>query len=117
MQQLKQIYHNDLGVAFFWKIDKKILVEKVQLVFKETGFYLSNRELMKFAQELDTTCSKICTPDCELRQQCHRYLLRTPFEGLELAVSADEALQLKDLVAGTLFQIQLHHYISDISKN
>lgn len=117
MQQLQEIYHNDLGVAFFWKKDEKILVEKVQLVFKETGFYLSNRELTKFAQELDSTCSKICTSDCELRPQCQRYLLRTPFEGLELAVSADEALQLKDLVAGTLFKIQLHHYISDISKN
>lgn len=117
MQQLQEIYHNDLGVAFFWKKDGKVLEEKVQLVFKETGFYLSNHELTKFAKELDSTCSKICTPDCELRHQCQRYLLRTPFDGLELAVSADEALQLKDLVAGTLFQIQLNSYLNDICKN
>ncbi|MEW5676751.1 hypothetical protein ABGT15_10590 [Flavobacterium enshiense] len=117
MQQLQEVYHNDLGVAFFWKKDGKVLEEKVQLVFKETGLYLSTSDLMKFSKEVDTTCDKICCSDCELKNRCQRYLLRTPFEGLELAVSAAEALQIKDLVEGTLFQMQLNSYLNDICKN
>ncbi|WP_313806691.1 hypothetical protein [Flavobacterium sp.] len=117
MQELQEVYHNDIGVAFFWKKDQQILTEKVQLVFKETGLYLTTPNLLKFAKELDTTCSKICCSDCELKNRCQRYLLRTPFDGLELAVSSDEALQLKDLVEGTLFQIQLNAYIGNLCKN
>ncbi|MGX7667644.1 hypothetical protein [Flavobacterium pedocola] len=117
MQQLQEIYQNDLGIAFFWCTKDKILQEKIQLVFKETGFYLSTADLMKFAKELDMTCSKICCTDCELRNNCQRYLLRTPFDGLELAVSSDEALLIKDLVEGTLFQLQLNTYLNDSCKN
>lgn len=117
MQQLQEIYHNDLGVAFFWCKSDTVLKEKVQLVFKESGFYLSDNDLMKFAHELDATCSKICCSDCEFRTSCQRYLLRTPFEGMELAVSASEALLIKDLVEGTLFQMQLNAYLNNLCKN
>lgn len=117
MQQLQEIYQNDIGITFFWKKKEEILQEKVQLVFKETGFYLSATDLMKFAKALKVTCSQISCSDCGLRTKCHRYLLRTPFDGLELAVSSEEALLIKDLVEGTLFRIHLNRYINDICKN
>ncbi|MCG2610171.1 hypothetical protein LZZ90_01470 [Flavobacterium sp. SM15] len=117
MQQLQEIYQNDLGVAFFWCKNETVILEKVQLVFKESGFYLSESDLLKFAHELDATCSKIGCSDCKFQNSCQRYLLRTPFEGMELAVSANEALLIKDLVEGALFQLQLSTYLNNLCKN
>lgn len=117
MEQIKQLYHNDFGMAFYWVKNDRVLREKVQLVFKEAGFYLSFSELEKFSAHIETTCSNIKCSDCELREHCHKFLLETPFPGLELAVSEGEALQLKDLVSGTLFQVQLDEYINSICKN
>lgn len=117
MDPIAQVYHNDFGVAFYWIKDDIVLNEKVQLVFKETGFYLSHSELLQFSDNIAVTCRNISCSDCELRQQCHKYLLLTPFPGLELAVSEDEAFQLNDLVKGTLFQMDLNKYLKEICKN
>jgi hypothetical protein len=117
MEPIEQLYHNDFGVAFYWIKNERILNKKVQLVFKETGFYLSLSELQLFSKNIEATCNNIKCSDCELRQHCHKYLLETPFSGLELAVSENEAFQLKDLVYGTLFQIELCNYLNTICKN
>lgn len=117
MDPIVQVYHNDFGVAFYWIKENVVLEEKVQLVFKETGFYLSHSELLQFSGNIETTCRKINCSDCELRQKCHKYLLLTPFSGLELAVSEEEALQLNDLVQGTLFQMELNKYLKELCKN
>lgn len=117
MGEIEQLYHNDIGVAFYWIKNDRVLREKVQLVFKETGFYLSFSELMKFSANIETTCKNIKCSDCQLRGHCHKFLLETPFPGLELAVSENEAIQLKDLVSGTLFQVQLDNYLNDVCKN
>lgn len=117
MKEIEQLYQNDFGIAFYWVRQDRVLNGKVQLVFKETGFYLSQTELHKFSKNIDATCNSIKCSDCELHQHCHRYLLETPFSGLELAVSEKEILQLKDLVCGTLFQMDLYSYLNDICKN
>jgi len=117
MEPIKQLYHNDFGVAFYWIKDEVVLNEKVQLVFKETGFYLSASELLKFSKNIEATCRNIICSDCELRQHCHKFMLETPFPGLELAVSEREAFQLNDLVTGTLFQVQLDNYLNVSCKN
>ncbi|CAM3741710.1 hypothetical protein FSS13T_10990 [Flavobacterium saliperosum S13] len=87
MEPIKELYHNDFGVAFYWIRDEVVLSEKVQLIFKETGFYLSASELLKFSKNIEATCRNITCSDCELRGHCHKYMLETPFPGLELAVS------------------------------
>lgn len=117
MKEIEHLYQNDFGVAFYWVKDDRVLNGKVQLVFKETGFYLSQSELHTFSKNIDSTCNSIKCSDCELHQHCHKYLLETPFSGLELAVSEVEVMQLKDLVCGTLFQIGLNNYLNDICKN
>lgn len=117
MEPIKQLYHNDFGVAFYWIKDEVVLRKKVQLVFKETGFYLSHSELLQFSGNIETTCRNINCSDCVLRQKCHKFLLLTPFPGLELAVSEEEAVQLNDLVKGTLFQMELNKYLKELCKN
>lgn len=39
MKQIDTLYANDFGMAFYWKKDSRVLDDKIQLVFKETGFY------------------------------------------------------------------------------
>lgn len=117
MQQIEQLYYNDFGVAFFWIKEKKVLRHKVQLVFKETGFYLTPEEMQEFSELIDLSCKKACCSECEMRGRCHKFLLKTPFEAIELAVTEKEVYQIKDLVQGTLFQLNLNKYLRGLCKN
>ena len=117
MQQIAQIYFNDFGVAFYWKKEEEILEDRIQLVFKETGFYLSKVELDCFLDLIDTTFEKNKCTSCGMKNKCHKFLLKTPCENIDLAVSKKELMQIKDLVQGTVFQIQLDHYLREICKN
>jgi len=117
MKEIEQIYYNDFGVAFHWKKEKQVLKGKVQLVFKETGFYLSKEELNVFADNIDATCHEMNCNGCKFQRKCHKFLLKTPLQQIDLAVSSDELLQIKDLVEGTIFQIQLNDYLDDVCQN
>ena len=48
MREIEQLYHNNFGIAFYWKKDNEIITDKIQLVFKETGFYFTVQELNYF---------------------------------------------------------------------
>jgi len=117
MREIEQIYFNDFGVSFHWKKDSIVLTEKVQIVFKETGFYLSFNEIRAFAQIIDNTCEEMECSNCCHKANCHKYLLKTPLQQIDLAVSKSELLQIKDLVEGTLFTMDLYDYISKVCKN
>ena len=117
MKEIEQIYFNEFGVAFHWKKEQKVLKSKVQLVFKETGFYLSKEELTIFAGNIDLTCNELSCNTCEFQRKCHKFLLKTPLQQIDLAVSVDELMQIKDLVEGTIFQIQLKDYLDDVCQN
>lgn len=117
MREIEQIYYNDFGVAFHWKRDNKVLTEKVQIIFKETGFYLSLHEIRAFAQLIENTCEEMECSGCCHRASCYKYLLKTPLQQIDLAVSKSELLQIKDLVEGTLFTMELYDYINNVCKN
>lgn len=117
MKEVEQIYYNDFGVAFHWKKDDKVLTQKVQMVFKETGFYLSYDEIRAFAKIIDNTCEEMNCEGCCHRSKCHKFLLKTPLQQVDLAVSRSELFQIKDLVEGTLFNMDLYDYISKVCKN
>lgn len=117
MREIEQIYYNDFGVSFHWKKDSMVLTEKVQIVFKETGFYLSLNEIRAFAQIIDNTCEEMECSNCCHRANCHKYLLKTPLQQIDLAVSKNELLQIKDLVEGTLFTMDLYDYINKVCRN
>jgi hypothetical protein len=118
MNDIEQIYYNNLGVAFHWIQNDVVLKERVQIVFKEIGFYLTLNEIKDFAQIINTTCKNCECGDCPYNNnQCHRCLLKTPLQHLDLAVSQTELLEIKDLVEGTLFTIELLDYISNVCRN
>ena len=91
MQEIKQIYHNNLGTSFYWRKDNGIVLDKVQLVFREMGFYFTQQELQLFKRCIeDSYFQNKCCEDCELKNKCHKFLLKTPCSQIDLAVSMEE---------------------------
>jgi len=117
MKEVEQIYHNDFGVAFHWKKDDEVLKEKVQIIFKETGFYFTLQQIEEFADIIDETCRENSCASCCLRSNCHKFLLKTPLNQIDLAVNKRELMQIKDLVEGTIFNINLLDYLGSVCRN
>jgi len=117
MKEIEQIYLNEFGVAFHWKKDNKVFTGKVQLVFKETGFYLSYDEVRAFGQIIEKTCKEMHCGGCCHKAHCHKFLLKTPLNQIDLAVTRNEITQLKDLIEGTIFNIDLCTYINKVCRN
>lgn len=116
MKEIEQIYFNDFGVAFYWKKEDLIIKDRIQIVFKETGFYFSVQEVRQFCAIINEMAHKPCS-DCSYRNKCHKFLLKTPLLEVDLAVSQQELSDIKDLLEGTLFTIGLFDYINDVCKN
>jgi hypothetical protein len=118
MKEIQPIYQNEFGISFYWKKDESILKDKIQLVFREMGLQLNPKELADFKYLIEDSISKNhCCEDCSLKQNCNKYLLKTPFEEIDLAMSIDEMIQMNNLVSTTLFKINLEEYLSGAGKN
>ncbi len=118
MQIINQIYGNTIGIAFYWNGTNEVQQEKIQLVFKETGFNLTFSELEYFSKLiLESEVRTQCCADCKLKKNCNRFLLQTPASQIDLAVSIDELLGIQDLVDGTIFKINLQNYLLGVGKN
>ena len=89
------IYHNDFGVAFYWAKEGEVLTARVQIVFKETGFYLSTSEIIKFSAMIGEACAQNNCKSCKASGQCRRFLLKTPLQQIDLAVSPYELNKIK----------------------
>lgn len=118
MKGIEQIYYNDFGMTFYWKEKNTVKSEKIQLVFKETGFYFSVSELQHFVALIEDSCKRnSCCENCEMKYRCAKFLLKTPVDQIDLAVSMKELDSIKDLVEGTLFKIKLEEYMYGVGKN
>lgn len=117
MKQIEQIYCNYFGMAFYWLESHTVKLEKIQLVFKETGFYFSVEELKAFVKFIDDSCRRNTCNSCEMKNECAKFLLKTPVSQIDLAVSMKELDGIKDLVAGTLFKVDLQEYIYGVGMN
>ncbi|MGY0391119.1 hypothetical protein ACW5R3_01000 [Bizionia sp. KMM 8389] len=113
-----KIYHNSFGIAFQWiDIESKKKRKKVQLVFRDMGFYLSVTEIRDFynciASTKKTGTCNCCSQDCDKRS----IMLATPSSKVGIAVNEQELLQLEDLIKGTLFQLDLEQYLNQVCRN
>ncbi|BFM42549.1 hypothetical protein CFS9_11900 [Flavobacterium sp. CFS9] len=118
MREIEQLYHNNFGIAFYWKKENETITDKVQLVFKETGFYFTVQELNYFCDLIeDSMIENACCEACELKNSCHKFLLKTPCAAIDLAVSIKELKSIKDLVEGSLFRIELDEYVYGVGLN
>ena len=116
MKEIQQIYQNEFGLAFYWIRKEEVLTQRVQLIFKETGFYLSQEELLQFSFLIESTSKKQeCSSCC--KNGCGKVLLKTPIKAIDIAVSRQELFYIKDLVKGVLFNLQLNEYINEVCFN
>jgi len=117
MKEVEQLYYNDFGVAFHWKKNNEVLRDKVQVVFKETGFYLSLPQIREFTVIIENTCKNMKCTGCTNSGDCRKFLLKTPFEQLDLAVCKSELLQIKDLMEGALFNFEMYKFLANEGRN
>lgn len=117
-QNIKLLYKNDFGIAFSWQYDidnKRPL--KVQLIFRDTGFYLTQEQLIHFSLQASKATSCEACDSCLEEHSGRNVLLKTPASEIDMAVSKTELIDIKDLVEGTLFQLRLENYLNALCKN
>jgi len=118
MNDIYRIYHNDIGIAFQWKKDiKNGFKDSIQVVFNNTGFYLNYKEIKEFYNKARVAHHLKQCNDCAHKGKCTSYLLQTPSDKIDLAVTKKELNLITDLLKGTLFQIELNGYINEICRN
>lgn len=117
MDDVDLIYHNSLGVAFRWKKSMPNTdSRRVQMVFKDMGFYLLPEEIQYFSHNIQTAKYHNCG-NCGSHKTCRNILLRSPLEKMDFAVSAQELEQISDLIEGTLFKLNLEDYLNGYGRN
>lgn len=117
MKEINKIYHNEVGIGFYWKKEEDSPQKKIQLVFRDTGFYLTFSQLKEFSSIIENTVKNNACSHCPHNNNCRSTLLKTPAAFIELAVNKNELYGLLDLVKGVLFKIEMQRLIKDICKN
>lgn len=112
MEDIEIIFKNDYGISFQWK-EKK---DRVQVVFRDTGFLLNLQEVKLFQRNVLALEIETCCENCKHARTCKNLLLPTPSEKIDLAVSADELEQINELLGATIFKLELLSYI-ELSSN
>ncbi|WP_339656678.1 hypothetical protein [uncultured Maribacter sp.] len=117
MNEIQPIYQNDFGIAFQWKHDKPQKTKKVQLIFRDIGLLLTPNEIQYFSKCINETLQsgngKLCE-DCKVKGECRSLLLNSPAHQITFAVSFHEVLEIKDLIKGTLFKLQLDSFFDEM---
>ena len=120
MEDINTLYHNSFGIAFQWKRCAVKDFKKIQLVFRNTGLFLTKSELIQFSKQIESTFKSpnMCA-DCKNNDSCKSLLLETPSPQISFAVSYKELKDIKDLVKGTLVQLELEYVFkaNAINKN
>jgi hypothetical protein len=117
MSDIHKIYHNTIGIAFQWKQDVDKNNHKFQVIFRDTGFYLTVQEIENFSKFVKQAVERGCCKDCKTKRNCRSILLKTPSTTVDLAVSEEELQSISDLIEGTLFQIKLDDYLKNVCRN
>lgn len=114
MSDIHKIYNNDVGISFRWLNSKSNLT---QIIFRDTGFHLTEKEVELFLEKVSDSKTQTRCASCKLGNNCKSILLQTPSNKVSMAVSKIELGQIEDLLRGTLFQLRLNSYITDLCKN
>ncbi|UGU14185.1 hypothetical protein LS482_10720 [Sinomicrobium kalidii] len=117
MKEIYCIYRNEIGIAFQWKRDiAKNNSGKLQIVFRDMGFYLSPDDVTDFYKCVCHAREFERCADCRQDKEYRSILLRTPADKVDLAVNVYELQQIEDLIEGTLFQLRLDKYLNQLCR-
>ncbi|MBU2995282.1 hypothetical protein KO500_02510 [Cellulophaga baltica] len=116
MDDINTIYYNEFGIAFQWTKNSEKDSKKIQLVFKDTGVYVTKNELELFSIIIENTLDSLCVCDgCQHKDSCKSYLLQTPFGQISFAMTLKELKDVEDLITGTIFQLRLDNMLENQS--
>ncbi|RZS99503.1 DUF6686 family protein [Aquimarina brevivitae] len=116
MSTFQKIYSNAIGISFFWNQHTEVK-DKVQLVFRDTGFLLTLAELQEFSSYCVQVLSTTGCEHCKHSDQCRNLLLRTPSSKIDLAVNKQELVDIQELINQTIMAVQLKKWFSSICPN
>ncbi|UWY28937.1 hypothetical protein N4T20_03200 [Flavobacterium sp. TR2] len=117
MNDIEQIYRNDFGISFYWKEGNEIVSDKIQLLFKQMGFYFSVQELNEFHDLIEDCVTDHNDNTRGAKRAFDKFLLKTPYVAIDLEISPIELNSIKDLVDGSLFRLNLNEYIYGFGMN
>ena len=119
MEDIYPIYRNSYGMSFQWKRDIiRNSFNKIQVIFRDTGFYLSVEEIQDFSNKIKEAEARGACNCCGKSQpETRSILLKTPCNTVDLAVNQQELSLINELVEGTLFQINLDSYLNKLCNN
>lgn len=117
MEDFHKIYHNSFGASIQWKRSIKEHFNKVQIVFKNTGLYMTHEEIQLFSSYIDEAMSSavnsILVENLD-QEKKSLYPVETPFSQLCFAMTLAEVKGLQDLIKGTLFNLNYTSLIKDV---
>ena len=112
MDDINTIYYNDFGIAFQWKRNTVKYINRIQLVFKNTGLFLNKKELLIFSKHIDGALKNSETfSNCSKNKSCEMFLLEGPNSQLSFVMNTMELNKIQDLVQTTLFQLGLDTFL------
>jgi len=118
MDDIITIYYNNFGIAFQWKRCAAKDFKKIQLVFRNTGLFLTENELFQFSKNVEKSIEKSCyCDDCKKNNYYKSLLLEAPNPQTSFAMSYAELKDMQDLLSGTLFQLGLEKLLKNFTIN
>ncbi len=112
----KTLYSNKIGIAFRWKKRTNCCrnSKTINVIFQNMGFRFDVAELKVFLQDIEFALTKPIECKGDNPKDCQSIILATPLSQLSLAMSYNELLLMKDLVSGTLFDLELSTLLNKI---
>lgn len=117
MNAVNKIYSNTIGMSFYWQQKLDTSLQKIQIVFCNTGFLLSFYELKDFAFFCESSLKTQACDTCKSTTTCKNLLLRTPSDKIDLAVSREELMQIQELINGTIFRMEMKQWVTSLCLN
>lgn len=111
MENINTIYYNNFGIAFQWKRCAVKDFKKIQLVFRNTGLFLTEDELIHFSKNIKDAFYNPALCYCKENTSCKSLLLQTPNTQTTFAMSYNELQSIADLVDNTIFYIGLNNFL------
>ena len=101
------LYSNKIGITFQWqKTNNSHHKSKtINILFNNMALRFNIVELKVFLQDVEFALSKPIQCQGDTPKDCQSMFLETPLSQLSLAMSYNELLLMKDLIAGTLFKL------------
>ena len=86
----------------------------INIIFNNTGLHLNNAELHIFLQDIENALDKGMNCCGEDSENCKSMLLETPMTQLSFAMSYNDLISMKNLIKGTLFELELTNLLKGL---